>query len=96
VSSYFGYASALFWILSCAAWAWSAAVPSPIKQAPEGQPDAIIWNDDPAIGMSFNGMKLPNVDDFMRYQRTVLTRNITAAALSAVGAIFAAISIAAL
>jgi hypothetical protein len=46
--------------------------------------------------MSFNGMTLPNVDEFMRYQRTVLTRNITAAALSAAGAILAAISVATL
>jgi hypothetical protein len=46
--------------------------------------------------MSVNGMKLPNVDEFMRYQRTVLARNITAAVLSAIGAILAAVSIATL
>ena len=94
----FGYASGLLWLLSSFAWAWSAFSKSPVRRNPHGRSSrGIEWFD--AVpedeAMSFNGLILPNADEFSAYQRKVAWRNTLAAGLSAAAAILACLAVAA-
>lgn len=94
----FGYASGFLWLLSSAAWLWSAWTTIPVERSPHENSDfegIEMYVGEPATGggMFINGMRPPRADEFFRYQRTVLFRNSIAAVTSALAALCACVAV---
>lgn len=82
-------ASALLSLLSCLAFFWAAAVPSPVKKHPFDYSGGILVNDDPNVPMNVFGSIPVTYDQYRAHETKVSGRNRIGAILSAAAAVFA-------
>lgn len=96
MATIFGILSGALWIVSSAAWLWSAWTPSPVRPHPRGASKSIemyVTDAEDNDWLSVNGLSPPNADEFFAYQRKVFFRNAVAAGTSALAALAACLSI---
>lgn len=86
----FALVSGILWVLSSAAWVWSAKTEFPLERHPAGQRDGLLWGDE---GMAIGEFRTPAFAAVQNYQRTVWVRNAWAAGLSAAAAFAACVAL---